>query len=1254
MPATPSQPAFARRLLPRLITASGVLALIWLLGWLALPLWLKPELEHQASQALGRTVTLETIRVRPWSLELELLGLRVARAGSGPDIPHQNTPQRNPEEPSQLSIQRVYVDADLASLWRMAPVVDAVRIEHPVLQVTHLGHGQHDWQDVIERLTTRPDPPEPETGPVRLALYNLQLLDGRIDLHDADQDRDHPVTDITLTVPFISTLGMAKDVRVSPRLSFALHGSTFETEADTRPFDASLGTEATLKIDRLDLTPYLDYLPRQLAVRPSQAVLDTELKVAFVQAPAPRVQLTGWVTAQGLTLTDAESRPLLQLDHARVELADVRPLERVALLGQVELNGPRLSLTRDAQGRLNALPQAQPKETNSIAPNARPNSENPPKTSKNETSEGWALGAAAVKLTDGQLDWLDAATPNTRQRPAHLGLAGLRVHTGPLKWPLPTEAEQALTFDASAQFVDGPLPHRREAHLSLTGQVLAQQTQARLGVDNLALDMVAPYTARHLLPTVKGQVALEAQARWQAGDLTLGVDRFSLTQFKLSQGGKDLASLDSLEVRNAQIRPLQHSVQLGQIALTRPMLPVQREADGSWMLTSWLKPAPESAPPLAAESPRPPDAPWSWQLPELTVTDGQLAWRDLQPALPVALQTHGVRLSVKNLASRGGTPATVTAQLRVMAGQTEPGTLDWQGTVALGEDGRSPLVRGRLDARRLPLHALTPYAADHLNLSLQRADASFTGHLAVATGAAGPTVQLQGDATLEDFRAHTVSTSPQAEHDGELLHWKTLNLKTLNVNLAPGAPPEIGVESGALSDFFARIAIGPDGRINLQDLVRSDPAVATPTAPPPPGGSAPLTAAPAPSTAARVRIGPFSLVNGAVDFSDRFIRPNYQAQLSELTGRLGGFSSEGAQASANGGQGPQMASLELRGKAEGTASLEITGQLNPLATPLALDIEGRVRNLELPPLSPYTVKYTGHGIERGKLSLDVAYQVQPDGQLTARNQLVLNQLTFGEPVAGAPASLPVKLAVALLADRHGVIDLNLPISGSLNDPAFSLVPIVFKIIGNVIAKAITSPFALLTGALGADADDMGHVTFAPGSTRLDTTSLDKLTRVAQALLDKPDLTLTVTGAAQLDAERTAYRRERLHAMVRAEQARQQPGTPSPAPLTGGDVTEYTRWLTALYKRADIPKPRNALGLAKDLTPDEMESLLLAQIPVSDTQMQALALQRGAVVRDHLVGLKVPAQRLFLGAPTTAPAVTENSAWQPQAQLKLAL
>ena len=191
-----------------------------------------------------------------------------------------------------------------------------------------------------------------------------------------------------------------------------------------------------------------------------------------------------------------------------------------------------------------------------------------------------------------------------------------------------------------------------------------------------------------------------------------------------------------------------------------------------------------------------------------------------------------------------------------------------------------------------------------------------------------------------------------------------------------------------------------------------------------------------------------------------------------------------------------MADLELRGRAERTASVEIPG----------------------------------------RLSVDVNYLVLPSGQLTAKNKMILNQLSFGDRVECASASLPVKLAVALLADRNGVFYIDLPISGSLNDPQFSLGPVIVKIILNVIVKAITAPFSLLASALGGG-DELATIAFAPGSAPLAAESSAGLDKVTKALTDRPALRLTVAGTSSLEAENAAFRRERLAELVRAQKRR---------------------------------------------------------------------------------------------------------------------
>jgi hypothetical protein len=250
-----------------------------------------------------------------------------------------------------------------------------------------------------------------------------------------------------------------------------------------------------------------------------------------------------------------------------------------------------------------------------------------------------------------------------------------------------------------------------------------------------------------------------------------------------------------------------------------------------------------------------------------------------------------------------------------------------------------------------------------------------------------------------------------------------------------------------LDDFFARVDIDPSGQLNWQKLFKSLSATGTSAAAPP-------------VESAELVFGPMGLVKGRVLFSDRFISPAYSADLTELAGRLGAFSNRRLDAHP-----AELAPLSLRGIVAGSGSLEVTGRINPLTQPVGLDIKGQVRDLELPQLSSYSAKYAGYGIERGKLSAQVHYRIDPDAQLHATHQIVLNQLRFGERSDSAQApNLPVKLAATLLADRHGVIDIDLPVSGSVNDPDFSVGAIVWKLVLNLIGKSILSPFSLMTGA----------------------------------------------------------------------------------------------------------------------------------------------------------------------------------------------
>jgi uncharacterized protein involved in outer membrane biogenesis len=1210
--------------LRRLAGAFAAVLLLWGITWLALPPWLKTQLETRLGDQLGRQVTLGQIEFKPWSLELTLHDLRVAQApGATAGAPGEALPQ--------LSVKRLYIDVELQSLLKWAPVVDAITLDAPRLRLTHLGDGRYDVDDVLARLTSAPAKPTPDTDPMRFALYNLVLAGGALDFTDAPHHKTHQLSQLEVTLPFLSNLATQREVVVAPHLAFSLNGSHFDSAAQSTPFAQSHKTALSLKVSGLDLAPYLVYQPASLPLRLVSAVLDADLSLAFEKTPEASMRLAGQIQASQVKLvshTSDKSPPsadLLEFRQLSLQLKALQPLLQDVQLTSLTLSEPRLSLTRDRAGQLNWLALLQPAKDSQASPD--------------NTAKPWKVSLDQLAVRAGQVLWQDASIVT----PSRLQLAALDLSASALKWPM----TQPMPFEGQAR-LDG-------ASLSFKGSASAQGAQLSAQLADLPLSVAAPYLAQVVQPRLDGMLNTTLNLRWQAASQVgqasgfevrlpqLTLDQLTLAPNQRGKPGKTpLASVKQLQLSDVTIDVTGRSASLGRVAFKQPQIRVLRAANGRWMYEDWLKAQPTQARASVVKAP----ASESWRLAvqQLDVRSGQVRFVDQSAAKPVAIDGTAIALQLKNFSTAKDGNFGLNLAARVQHGRTEAGHLNWRGSGKL-----SPLqMHGQLTAQHLPLHALEPYLADLLNVELLRADASFKGQVSFAQQTGGIRLKVQGDTSIEDFQANTLAQAQPFVPGESLLNWKALSLRGLALDLAPGAATQLSVNETVLSDFYARLILSQAGRFNLQDVLKpAAPASVAETASAPASAPVAVPVAAAPELPAVVNFGPVSLLGGRVDFSDRFIQPNYSADLSELSGKLSAFSSKAPNGVA------QLADLELRGRAQGTAALEVLGKINPLAKPLALDITGKVRDLELPPLSPYSARYAGYGIERGKLSVDVSYLVQPDGKLTADHKIVLNQLKFGDAVPDTKNTLPVKLAVALLADRHGVIDINLPVSGSLSDPQFRLGPIVFKLIVNLIVKAVTAPFSLLANVLGGGGEELSAVNFAPGSAALSPEARAGLDKVARALLARPALSMTVVGSASLAHEREATKRAQLQALVLAEKRRAgvlNGATADQAQALAVSDEDYPALLKAVYKRADFPKPRNLIGLTKDIPVPEMEALLLANLSVTESAMRALAEQRGVAVRDYLASLKLPMERLFLGA---AKAAADDAKWQPRAELNLA-
>lgn len=1222
-----------------------------------LPGWLQHRLAAEASQRLGRVVTLERLEVS-WAVPgVTLHGLRVAAA--------------SPSAPPQFELGRLRLALSWASLPRLAPVVSALEVDAPRLRVARLVGGRTDLDDILARLAgPEPASAAPASGPApRFSVSGLRVAEGSVELDDRAVQQVFRLTGLRLELPGLSTLEGPEAALAEPRLSFLLDGTPVSASASVRPFAAApAATLAVSLAQALPLARLWAYLPAEVdgwQARPEGGTLALALQARMAQPAGQPLQwqLTGQASLEDLAWRPAPGRDPLVWKRLAVEGLDLSGQDRRLALAAVRLEGPGAELGRDRQGRLTLGGWALPMRGGSAAPRAA-GQPAPPAPGSSGPPPAWRIELGQLAISAARIGWTDGTTSPA----ARLRVEQGTLSAGPLAWP----GGDPVAFEATGQ-VRGPTGPA--AVLSVKGQGSTAGVRADAQLDGLQLEAVAPYLAATLRPSLAGRVGMAAAVQAQLEPtLSVGVrmQALRIEGLRLTEPGASRPAIQVSAVRigDANLELPAGRLRVGSLRVDSPEVRLSRAPTGALNVQSWAV-APASggtAPPAGGASARrasatsvPATAPASAasvRVDQFVVERARVRWHDETAEVrrengePLELSVAVPRLSAQGLAwppRREPARMSVDVQVEPATAQDPPGRVQAEAVVEVSA-GRA---RGSLTVERLPLHRVAPYVQAGLPVRVARAELGLSSRFDLALGPEGLTGQADGQALLADVLLRSRVAGTDVRVGDELLSWQSLALGPTRAVLRGRERPQVEVQSIVLSDAYSRLVITEGGTFNLVGTVKAEgkpadgqaAAAAAARAAAPAPASAPASASASAAWPLALTVGETRLVRGRVDFSDRFVKPSYSAALTELDGRLGRFSTEAR----------DLPALELTGRAAGTAELQVRGSLNPTVNPPVLDLAARATGFELSTISTYAAKYAGYAIERGKLSLDVAYRIDSDGKLQARNQVVINQLTFGDKVESPDATkLPVRLAVALLTDRHGVIDLDLPVSGSINDPQFSVFGLVLKVLGNLIVKAVTAPFSWLTGGGG---EQSSVVEFAPGTALLAHASGRTLERVANALKDRPALRMTVTGAADPVSEREALQADalaqRLQAEQRRELARAGRALAADAPLPQLELQERHRLLQRLYDETDLPdKPRDARGRPQAVPAEQMEAMLRRTVLVSTDTARELAIRRGLAVREALVAHGLSAERLFLGAPRLRVSGEDDAAWTPRVQLAI--
>lgn len=772
------------------------------------------------------------------------------------------------------------------------------------------------------------------------------------------------------------------------------------------------------------------------------------------------------VEAGGLQVGTA-SAPLFKLGQARTQLSLASLWHHAPVLRSISLQAPQLWVQRLEAQRFNFTP---------VLERLRQPSPTPP------SSEPARFALHNIAISDGAVVYEDHVL-HTDHRIEALALNVPFLSN--LASDIRTEVQPALSarIDGSRFALGGeaqPFAPDRPATLKLDWHGVQLAEWAALVSALLPPDQ-APQLQRGQLdtqlqitfqdPSGPTPARLRVQGQLTVQDLQVALPPGSTGQIE--------ARWQRLSVEGLDLAPLEQRYRVGAVTLQGLRAELRREK---------TPPAPAAK---ATETPAPQAAASTvhWQVERVGCEDCEVRWHDtaVAPAVQLALaQSHWTLGPLSDDLSQ-----PIQLQLEGRLG----GPLKVQASIVPA----ARRVVAKIDLGGFALAPLQPYFAPYVNLRLVGGQLSAVGDLTLD----GPHQRYQGRLAVDGLKTQDSVTG------ADFVGWRQLAFDGLDLRLPEDRQPgDFDLGRIRLDGLRAVVILHPDAHLNLADVSKKAASENVSVTSPAPGASAPgqrrsTTGAGAGTAAAErppLRWRAIEIRDGNVHFTDRFIRPNYSAQLTRLKGEI----------SAVDARRPEPARVALTGALDDGAPVRIAGSVNPLAQPLYVDLEGGARGIALTRLSAYAERYVGYTIDKGTLSMTVRYHVE-QGKLDAQNQLFLDQFNFGEKVDSPEAtSLPVRLAVALLKNRRGEIDVRLPISGTLDDPQFSIGGLLWRAFVNLLTRAATAPFALLAGD---DATALDRVDFAPGSPELDDAARKALDKLAQQLEEHPELKLDITGHA---------------------------------------------------------------------------------------------------------------------------------------------
>lgn len=1091
------------------------------------------------------------------------------------------------------------------SIKEMALAFDKVSLIKPYVHIARQKNGTFNFQDLIKSETENKEEPG-QAFPVHIA--KLSLSEGKLSWEDASftkpvKEDIHP---INLEITNFAT---HTDNQAEWGLSLALgSGGQLDWQGTTNL--KPLSSEGHIKLDNVMLETISaltlpDTMPFHLK---GYELLDVNYKASYAENSLKFAIYQGMLEIHDFQFFEKGSeKSLIKIPFCNLRGIDFSLDNRTVVIDSLSSDKADIKVWLNKQGIINY--QSLFKTSDPVNNNASKSA-----VDSDETKESpWKIKVNTLTLNSFGLNFEDQTVKNP-----------VVIDLKPINFKL-TNFNNELGVSALFQLSAGI---NKTGSIKLTGDTIIQPffAKAALDVKDIALKDLQTYVAKVAniaiidgKLNVDGNAVVDTTKKDQLGIAfkgNSGIRNLFIRDQSLKEKNKhkDLVKIPDFALRGIDFNLGNQELVLNAITANDAELQAWLNPDGVINYESLLsisKSEEKVITKTVEKTVEPQTATWKIKVSNMALTNFGLNFEDQTLKKPLAMSFKPINLKLANYSNQSG--AKLPVQLSV--GMNKTGLITLKGDTVI-----EPLSANfDIDVKNIGLEQFQPYFDKFVRLDVIDGALHVDGKVSVAKQKPDKLdVKFKGDTGIA-----SLLTRDQTLHM-DLVKWEDLTLKDFAMDLLANRYTAAAL---VMDKPYARVTIRKDKTVNFNDIVINDKSKSKDQ----------LKLSQAKQTDLKrpfFKIGKVQVKEGSSDFSDLSLILPFAAPIKSLDGGASGISSE-QKAKVN---------MALKGNVYDLSSVDVNGEISPYLG--NFNVEINFEGLPMPLVTPYMVQFAGYKVEKGKMTLELKYSVV-NKKLTASNRIFIDQFVLGEKVDNPNAvSLPLELAVALLKDSSGKIKIDVPITGSLEDPKFSIGSIVADALVNVLTKVVTAPFNALGSLIGSK-EDMSTISFAAGSSSLSKQQQTKLDDLSKALKERQILNLEIRGAAFQEQDWPIIREDALNEQLRKRRAAEinkDADKKIREEYVELSEDDYKRLLADLFiEKFPLLAEKSFLGTPKLMNPEAGDFYEIAKqklftiIKPEQERLKHLALDRARVIASYVVQKGgVPNNRVFMLDPEIDP------------------